>query len=112
MRRNHLDIANEIITYFIKIYSHKMNTKPIVNRGKLKFSIAEVLQDWNQKEIRSFIDYYVRTESQPDLVDFCRRYDEIIQNKLLDERDSEDRKQLMNETKASVLRFRELYKRD
>lgn len=110
MKRNNLDVANDLITYFIKIYGAKLGKKPILNRGKLKFGIAEILQDWNQTQIKSFLDYYVKTESQPDLTDFCRRYDEIIQDKNVEEDDAKTRRDLMNETKRSVQKFREMYK--
>lgn len=110
MRKNDLDIANGLITYFNKLFTDKFDEKPILNRGKIKFALAEILQDWKQSELKSFIEYYVRTSSQPDLSDFCRRYDEIIQDKKIEELDATDRKQLMSETKKSVLRFREQYK--
>lgn len=110
MKRNPLDVANDLITYFAKIYLAKFGKKPILNRGKMKFALTDVLQDWNQTEIKGFLDYYVRTESVPDLIDFCRRYDEIIQEKLVEEADAKVRNELMNETKQSVLRFREQFK--
>lgn len=87
-----------------------MNKRPVVNRGRIKFSIAEILQDWSQTEVKSFLDYYVRTTTEPDIVDFCKRYDEIISEKEIEEKDAKDRRQLMNETRQSVLRFRERYK--
>lgn len=110
MKRNPLDAANDLITYFVKIYGAKFSMKPVINRGKLKFAMADVLQDWNQTEIKSFLDYYVSTEKHPDLTDFCRRYDEIIQDKMLEENDAKERRQLMNDTKNSVMKFREQYK--
>lgn len=110
MKRNPLDVANELITYFIKAYTARMGKKPVINRGKMKFAMADVLQDWNQTEIKSFLDYYVRTEAQPDLMDFCRRYDEIINDKMVEESDAKIRKELMDETRRSVLKFREQYK--
>lgn len=110
MKRNPLDVANGLITYFIKIYEARFSKKPVLNRGKLKFALSDVLQDWNQTEIKSFLDYFVATEASPDLLDFCRRYDEIIHEKMLEENDAKVRKELMSETKQSVLRFREQYK--
>lgn len=110
MRKNNLDVSNELISHFIKSYTKKLGKKPVVNRGKLKYSIAEILQDWNQTEIKSFLDYYVKTETEPDLVDFCRRYDEIIRDKEIEQNDAKARKQLMSETKKAVLEFREKYK--
>lgn len=110
MKKNPLDVANDLITYFVKIYGAKFSMKPIINRGKLKFAMLDVMQDWPQAEIKSFLDYYVSTEKQPDLMDFCRRYDEIIKDKMLEESDAKERKQLMNETRDSVLKFREQYK--
>lgn len=110
MKRNPLDVANDLITYFAKAYTAKLNKKPVINRGKMKFAMADVLQDWNQTEIKSFLDYYVRTESEPDLIDFCRRYDEIIHDKMVEENDAKIRRELMNETKRSVQKFREQYK--
>lgn len=110
MKRNPLDIANGLITYFIKIYEARFDTKPVLNRGKLKFALSDVLQDWNQTEIKSFLDYYVATEATPDLLDFCRRYDEIIHEKKIEEKDAKIRRELMSETRQSVLRFRERYK--
>lgn len=109
MRKNPLDVANDLITYFVKIYGAKFENKPVINRGKLKFAMADVLQDWKSTEIKSFLDYYVATERQPDLMDFCRRYDEIIQEKMLEDNDAKERKQLLSDTKKSVMKFRESY---
>jgi len=110
MRKNPLDIANDLITYFSKSYVLKMGKKPILNRGKMKYGLAEILQDWNQTEIKEFIDYYVKSTSDPDLTDFCRRYDEIISDKQIEENDTKERKRLMSETQRSVREFREKYK--
>jgi hypothetical protein len=110
MRKNPLDVANDLITYFSKSYTQKIGNKPILNRGKMKYAMAEILQDWNQTEIKSFIDFYIRTSSDPDLSDFCKRYDEIIHDKEIEENDLKQRKQLMSETQKSVIEFREKYK--
>jgi len=110
MKKNPLDVANDLITYFVKIYGAKFSIKPVINRGKLKFAMTDVMQDWSQSEIKSFLDYYVATEKQPDLMDFCRRYDEIIKDKMIEENDAQERKQLMSETRNSVLKFRERFK--
>lgn len=109
-RRNVLDVANDMITHFIKTYTSKFKEKPIVNRGKMKYALAEILQDWSQTEIKELLVYYVNSESEPDLSDFCRRYDEIIRDKRLEAADQKVRKQLLNETRQSVLEFREKYK--
>lgn len=109
-RRNVLDVANDMITHFVKVYNGKFKEKPIVNRGKMKYAIAEILQDWTQAEIKELLTYYVNTESHPDLSDFCRRYDEIIREKRVEANDQKIRKQLLNETRESVLKFRENYK--
>lgn len=109
-RRNILDVANDMITHFVKVYNSKFKEKPIVNRGKMKYALAEILQDWSQAEIKDLLTYYINTESSPDLSDFCRRYDEIIRDKRLEAADQEVRKQLLNETRRSVLEFREKYK--
>lgn len=109
-RRNALDVANDMITHFIKAYNSRFHEKPIVNRGKMKYALAEILQDWSQTEIKELLTYYVNTESRPDLSDFCKRYDEIIRDKRLEIADQKIRKQLLNETRQSVLKFREEYK--
>lgn len=109
-KRNVLDVANDMITHFVKAYNGKFKEKPIVNRGKMKYAIAEILQDWTQAEIKDLLTYYVNTESHPDLNDFCKRYDEIIREKRVEANDQKIRKQLLNETRQSVLEFREKYK--
>lgn len=109
-RRNILDVANDMITHFIKAYNGRFHEKPIVNRGKMKYALAEILQDWSQTEIKDLLTYYVSTETTPDLTDFCRRYDEIIRDKRLEAQDQKIRKQLLDETRRSVLEFREKYK--
>ena len=109
-RRNVLDVANEMITHFVKAYSGRFKEKPIVNRGKMKYAIAEILQDWTQTEIKDLLTYYVSTEARPDLNDFCKRYDEIIRERRVEAADQKVRKQLLNETRRSVLEFREKYK--
>jgi hypothetical protein len=110
MNRKNLDIANDLVTHFIQLYTSKFGKRPILNRGKLKFSLAEILEDWSKTELKSFIDYYIKSDSDPDLADFCRRYDEIIHDKEVEENDAANRKQLMSETQKAVLKFREQYK--
>jgi hypothetical protein len=110
MNKNSLDTSNKLITYFITAYTKKLGKKPVLNRGRLKFAIAEILLDWNQTEVKSFIDYYVRVAPEPDLSDFIKRYDEIIRDKDVEDNDIKVRKQLMNETRQSVLKFRETFK--
>ncbi len=110
MSKKLLDIADDLVTYFSRLYFLKLKRKPVINRSKLKFALLDILKDWTQKEIESFLDYYVSTERQPDLTDFCKRYDQIIQDKQLEENDAKDRKKLMDETRQSVLKFREQYK--
>lgn len=110
MNKNSLEAANNLITYFIKLVVNKTQMKPIINRGKMKFALAEILEDWKAEEVKNFIEYYIKTDSQPDLVDFCKRYDEIIRDKKIEEQDSKIRKELMQQTQASVMRFREQYK--
>jgi hypothetical protein len=109
-RRNVLDVANDMITHFVKLYNGRFKEKPIVNRGKMKYAMAEILQDWTQAEIKDLLTYYVDTETAPDLSDFCKRYDEIIREKRIEANDRKIRKQLLNETRKSVLEFREKYK--
>jgi len=104
-----LDTANSLITYFLSAYTKKTGSKAIVNRAKMKFSVTEILQDWSQSEVREFIDYYVKTETKPDLADFCRRYDEIIRDMRIEQEDKKDRIRLMNETKNAVIKFREQF---
>lgn len=110
MKKNPLDTANDLITHFISVYKRKFSKKPVVNRGKLKYGLAEVLQDWTEAQVKEFIEYYVKSNSDPDLADFYRRYDEIIKDKEIEEKDAEERKQLLNETQKSVIKFRETYK--
>lgn len=110
MTKNPLDISNDLITYFMKLYKEKYQTKTVINRGKLKFALADILQDWSQADVKSFIAYYIKTDSNADLSDFCRRYDEIIKDKALEEHDAKERRQLMSETQKSVKEFREKYK--
>lgn len=105
-----LDIANSLITYFLNGYHSRFGQKAIVNRGKMKYGIAEILQDWSQTEVKGFIDFYLKTEKEPDLSDFCRRYDEIIRDKNLEDSDKKVRKQLLDETKDSVRKFREQFR--
>lgn len=109
MTKNSYDVANGLITYFSNIYKVRFNERPIVNRSKHKYGLADVLQDWSQKDVKSFLDYYVRTEAQPDLSDFCRRYDDIIRDKKLEDDDAVHRKQLMSETQKRVQEFRERF---
>lgn len=105
-----LDIANSLITHFRNDYYKKFGEKPIVNRGKIKYGLAEILQDYTQTEVKVLIDFYLATQKEPDLSDFCRRYDEIIRDKNREDSDKIERKQLLNETKSSVMKFREQFR--
>lgn len=110
MKKNPLDVANELISYFIQLVQTKTGKRSVVNRGKMKYSIAEILHDWSVKEVKEFLEYYVRTETLPDLADFYNRYDKIIQEMQVETTDARDRKNLMTETQEAVRKFRETYK--
>lgn len=110
MSKKPLDVADDLVSHFSRIYFLKLKKRPIHNRSKMKFSLLDILKDWSEQEVQSFLDYYVSTEKQPDLADFCKRYDQIIQDKQLEESDMKDRRKLMDETRQAVLKFREHYK--
>jgi len=98
-----------IISYFQARYKEKFNRRPIVNRNKLQWTVGNILQDLSMKEIKTLIDFYIRTDKNPSLMEFCYEYDEILDRMNLESVDLENRKALMRKTEESVIEFRKRY---
>lgn len=101
--------AHTVISYYQKIYSDKFGKRPVVNRNKLQYLIANVLKDLSLKEIKALLDFYVKTTISPSLLYFCYEYDEIMQKRDQESEDLEMRKQLMIKTQQNVEEFRRRY---
>lgn len=105
------NLIQGLITFYINQYKDKHGEKPIVNRNKVKFLIAEILQDLSKEEVEALILFYLKVESQPNLERMCYEYDELLKQKDIEEEDILTRKALMRETHQKVIDFRERYRK-
>lgn len=101
--------AQAIITYFQEKYKEKFNKRAVVNRNKVQFLIANMLNDLTPTEIKKIIDFYVRTDKNPSLLYLCYEYDEVIEAMETQEKDLAARKALLAATEQRVKEFRERY---
>lgn len=108
-KKNPLDVANSLVTYFVTAYKEGYGKMPDINRTRHKFGIKEILQDYNATQIKGFLDYYLSTAKNPDLDDFVRNYDQVIRDMKLEETDRVERAQLRAQTGNSVAEFRKRF---
>lgn len=105
-----LQSAHSIISYYQKKYKEKVGVGPaLANRNKMKYLIADALEDLSVGDFQKIIDYYIRVESEPSLMSLCYEYDEMYRRMRADAKDQSDRLALLKETEERVKRFRETF---
>lgn len=107
--KSRLEQAHILITVFQDLFQKKFGERPIVNRNKLKYLISDALIDIKPLEFKQLIEYYMRIESDPALIDLCYNYAEILETKKRNEEDVDNRRQLMRETELRTKEFRERF---
>lgn len=106
---NTIEQAHILITDYQRMYQIKFGEKPIMNRNKIKYLISDALKDLSVSQFRELMEYYVRTESDPSLVTLCYDYADILNTKRQNEKDLNQRRQLMRETEVRTKEFRERF---
>lgn len=104
-----LDNAHTLISYYQKIYAEKYGEKPVLNRNKLKYLIADALRDFKIADFKAVIEYYLEVEKDPSLLKLCYEYAEIWERLRRNKKDADTRKQLLRDTKSRVQQFRERF---
>lgn len=101
--------AHTIISYYKTKYKEKYDRPPIVNRNKVQYLVANVLKDLGIQQVKDLIDFYIETDRNPTLADFCYEYDDILVRMETEAKDLENRKNLLSETQKRVEEFRRRY---
>lgn len=101
--------TSRIIAHYKKVYKDKFDTDPTFNRVKIKYNIADILDDLSEDEILELISYFVATDKNPTLLRFVYEYDEIKEQKKLNANDVAARKALLRETQKTVQEFRKRF---
>jgi hypothetical protein len=103
------DKANQLVTYYQRKYKARYHEDALVARSKLKYPLADALTDFTVDQLKKAIDFYLATDKDPSLSSFAYDYVEIIDTMRKQFRGDQERRMLMEETKARVMKFRERY---
>ena len=104
-----LNQAHSLISFYQVQYEKRFGKRPILNRNKLKYLIADILRDLSMSEVQKLIAYYVKIEKDPELVSLCYEYTEILERMQKDESDTTERAYLRRDTARRVMEYRERY---
>jgi hypothetical protein len=104
-----LNQAHTLISFYQTQYQSRFGKRPVLNRNKLKYLIADILRDLSVAEVQKLISYYIRVEKDPSLISLCYEYTEILEQMRKNETDSTERANLRRETERRVLEYRERY---
>lgn len=109
MSKSQFEAADTFINYFVKAYTGKFKSRPIVNRSKFKYGVVDMLKDIKLTEAKALADYYITHYTEVSIGEFLYKYDEMIQEMNAEQADLAQREQLLSETQSAVQKFRERY---
>jgi hypothetical protein len=104
-----LNQAHTLISFYQAQYQKQFGRRPVLNRNKLKYLIADILRDLSVAEVQKLISYYIKVEKEPSLISLCYEYTDILELMRKNENDSEERANLRRDTERRVMEFRERY---
>jgi|SRR3954468_6993705 hypothetical protein len=104
-----LNQAHTLISFYQTQYQKRFNRRPVLNRNKLKYLIADILRDLSVAEVQKLIAYYIKIEKDPELISLCYEYAEILEQMRKNDTDSEERANLRRDTERRVMEYRERY---
>lgn len=99
--------ANALITKYVKQYTAKYGTAPLINRYRDKWGFTDMINDLGKVDASKVIDYYFHLTKDHNLIDLFRSYDELHRNRLADEEDARQVAQLEKETAKRVKEWME-----
>jgi hypothetical protein len=106
-----IEDIHSLITYYQKLHFQKFGFKLVPNRNKLVHLIRNVLMDVTIDEFKSLMVYYLKTDHDPSLTNLCYEYADLLTTKKRNEKDLDERQQLMRETERRTREFRDFYKK-
>jgi hypothetical protein len=109
VNKNKLDTAGTLLDYFKKKVKAAKDIDLVFNRNKIKYSVAEILNDFTPQDVKDMIDYYVRVYNNPNVSEFCYEYDSIFVEMKADAEDEIARRATAEETRRRVEEFRQQY---
>jgi len=101
--------AHTLISEYQRLYAAKYGEKPVLNRNRLKHLIGDILIDLTVEQVKTLLAFYIKTDSEPSLSQFCYEYAELWRTMRENERDETQRKHLLRETEKRAKEFRERY---
>ena len=99
--------ANALITKYVKLYTAKYGTAPLINRYRDKWGFTDMINDLGKIDASKAIDYYFKLTKDHNLIELFRSYDELHRNRLADEEDARRVAQLEKETAKRVKEWME-----
>jgi len=104
-----LNQAHSLISFYQAQYEKRFGKRPVLNRNKLKYLLADILRDLGVTEVQKLIVYYVKIEKDPELISLCYEYTEVLERMQRDESDSTERANLRRDTARRVTEYMERY---
>lgn len=100
--------ANALVTQFIKNYTGKYGSAPVLNRYKEKWAFQDMISDLGYDRAQKVVDYYFRTNKPFHPVQYLAYNYERL-NKVMLEREEDNRKleQIARETEIRVKEWEE-----
>lgn len=99
--------ANVLITKYVKLYTEKYGTAPVINRYRDKWGFTDMLNDLGKVDSAKVIEYYFSLRVRHDLMALFKSYDELHKNRLADEEDKRRVAQLHKETAKRVKEWKD-----
>lgn len=99
--------ANALITRYIKAYTEKYGTAPLINRYRDKWGFQSMIEDLGNADAALAIDYYLVRNGPHTLVELFRSYDALHTQRLAEEEDQRRVARLHLETAQRVKEWKE-----
>lgn len=101
--------CHALTSHYIKVYTSKYGTKPVVNRNTARWGFDSILYDMTVKEAYDLVDYYLETNSSVDhsLQWFFNNYDRLLTHREDAKKDAEHRRRVRQESEQRVKEWRE-----
>lgn len=95
--------SNELLAFYIKLWETKYRRRPEINRFKQRWGFKGMYEDLGIEQSKKVIEYYLNSNRMGHPVDYLLYNYEVINKRLMEkEKDAEERRLLILETKKKV----------
>jgi hypothetical protein len=91
-----------LLSYYEKLYKAAYNRKPVINKYRDKWGMADVIDSFGAEGTKTLLDYYFKTTSDHTLLFFYKNCDHIYDMMVRREEDNAARQRLREETKRRM----------